>query len=176
MKRASVPGSLFRTSFLEKGLVTFAECVEHYETLDADALLDETRLLMTAPMLAVPFGVSSARYYALMDALIRCAGLNPALSDTQRMKLVGICIDIGVFLRGRTAEGREDAFDVALRAALDAVRGAAAHFAVADDIRQGIRPDRPEPVAEPDLLNAAAEMRALVFDEPPAALEHAIPA
>ncbi len=138
MQRANGSGSLFRTSFLEKGLVTFAECVGHYETLDADALLDEMRLLLTAPMLAVPFGVSSARYYALMDALIRCAGTNPALSAAQRTKLVGICIDMGVFLRSRTFEGREAAFEAALGAALEAVRTTMLHPEIAAEIQQGI--------------------------------------
>lgn len=127
-------GGLFRASFLERGLVTFAECAAHYDGFGSEQLLDELRLLLTPPMLAVPFAVSSARYYALMDALIQCAGTDRALSDQERFKLVNVCIDICVFLRGRAAQGRLAAFDTALATALDAVRSAALYPDVAQAI------------------------------------------
>lgn len=174
MDRSSDAGSLFRTSFLEKGLVTFAECVEHYAAFGSDALLDEMRLLLTAPMLSVPFAVASARYYALMSALIRCAGADAELNDSQRAKLVRFCIDIGVFLRGRTAEGRAPAFDAALDGSLEAARGSA-HPEVAAEILHGIRPPAEETV-EPDLDAAAAVICALDFSEPPPGFRAAVSA
>lgn len=127
-------GGLFRASFLERGLVTFAECATFYDGFGSEQLLDELRLLLTPPMLAVPFAVSSARYYALMDALIQCAGTDRAMSDQERFKLVNVCIDICVFLRGRAAQGRLAAFDTALAIALDAVRTTALYPDVAQAI------------------------------------------
>lgn len=120
-------GGLFRASFLERGLVTFAECALHYDDFGSEQLLDELKMLLTPPMLAVPFALSSARYYALMDALIHCAGTDRALSDQERFKLVNVCIDICVFLKGRAAQGRLAAFDTALATALEAVRSASVY-------------------------------------------------
>lgn len=127
-------GGLFRASFLERGLVTFAECAFHYEGFGSEQLLDELRLLLTEPMLAIPFAISSARYYALMDALIQCAGTDRGLSDQERFKFVNVCIDVCVFLRGRAAQGRLAAFDTALATSLDAVRSSGLYPDVAQAI------------------------------------------
>ena len=167
MVSSSVPdGGLFRTSFLERGLVTFAECAAHYHGFDPDALLDEMRLLLTAPMLAVPFGLASSRYYALMDALIQCAGTSRDLSAAQRSKLVGVCIDIGTFLRGRTAEGRTASFETALSTALERVAASRVHPEVAGTIADALRLTTDAPSSDA----AAASLQALDFAEPPPAL------
>lgn len=159
---------LFRTSFLEKGLVTFAECVTHYNSFGADDLLTEMRLLLTPPMLAVPFGVSSARYYALMDALIQCAGNNRDLGEAQRAKLVGICTDICVFLRDRTPEARMEAFDTAVATALEAVKTRSVHpeiiEAIAEAAKRGVEQSVPT-------SSSAEDLQVLNFLEPPVGLE-----
>ena len=173
MVSSSGDGGLFRTSFLEPGLVTFAECVKHYDAFDADALMDEMRLLLTPPMLAVPFGLSSSRYYALMDALIQCAGTNRDLSAERRTKLVAVCIDIGMFLRNRTAEGRAAAFETALTTALEDVRAARVHPEVAHQIERALHGEI-EPAAGGEAK--ADTMRALDFEEPPPALALALSA
>ena len=172
MERVGGPSSLFRTSFLDKGLVTFGECVEHYAVLDPDALLDEMRLMLSPPMLAVPFSVASARYYALMDALIRCAGGHAGLRETQRAKLVGICVDIAIFLRGRTPDSRAAAFETALHAALEAVDRDANYPQVAEEIRRSLAPAE----AETPFATEAADLQFLAFDQPPPRLELAISA
>ena len=132
-------GGLFRSAFLEKGLVTFAECADHYGSFDTDELLAEMRLLFSAPMLAIPFAVSGTRYFALVDALIRRTADEPALADEQRARLVNICIDICAYVRNRTAERRREAYDLTLATTLDAVRWSGAFPQVADLVANGTR-------------------------------------
>ena len=164
---SSVPGAgLFRTSFLDQELVTFAECAAHYQGFGPGALMEEMRLLLTAPMLAVPFGLASSRYYALMDALIRCAGTSRDLSAAQRSKLVRVCIDIGTFLRGRTAERRAASFETALSTALESVTASRVHPEVAVTISAALRLTTDAPNADA----AADSLQTLDFAEPPPAL------
>lgn len=168
MEACNDEGGLFRTSFLDQGLVTFAECVEHYQALGSESLLDEMRLLLTAPMLAIPFGVSSARYYALMSALVRCAGTDRGLSDARRKKLVRICTDIGTYLRGRAADKRAEAFETALAAALGKVRGSNAFPEIADQIAAGLRTDGDADALRAEPVPAVVDgLQVLQFDEPP---------
>ena len=165
MDRSSANGGLFRTSFLEKGLVTFAECLTHYTSFGADDLLGEMRLLLTPPMLAVPFGVSSARYYALMDALIQCAGNNRDLGDAQRAKLVGICTDICVFLRDRTPNTRREGFETALATAFETVRTCSIHPEIVEPILKALKQEADDVSPVPPQTE---DLQVLDFAEPPA--------
>jgi hypothetical protein len=114
------PGATFRLEFLEKKLLSFDECREHYEQMTPDQLVKETDFLFGEAVRAINFAMTHKRYYAYLVSLIWCAGNFQQMENQRRASFINMIITTGEYIRRRTNEGvGRDAFDAAIATTLE---------------------------------------------------------
>ena len=100
----NAPGKRLIAEFLDKNLVKYSECQDHYEALTLDQLMDEWYFLFDSVTQAIPFDMSRGRYYAFSTVFVDRLANFRGLSDKERSKLTNVAITLYRYVRSRTDE------------------------------------------------------------------------